>query len=150
MEHNLFLMNKFFLDSCIETKELRANIILLAKSLGVNRVVFSNKGVNVKGTYNPLNNNMYIDTKQNNVEILHTFFHELAHHVAVLRNRWKRYHFNLVPYMNVDEIFSVENKIDKLGKKLWHKYVDIKAWGRYKYSYPKSQKNFIIKSLYNK
>ena len=52
--------------------------------------------------------------------------------------------------MNVNVVFDIENKIDRIGEKLWYKYVDIRQWGRYKFAYPKSQKNNIIKNFFNK
>lgn len=129
--------------------QLRKLICKFAKDLGVNRVVFGNKGIRVKGTYNPETKNLFIDTKQTKVELLHTLFHELGHHNAVLKNKWKTYHHSLVDSMSVEKIFDIENKIDRIGKKLWHKYVDVKQWGMYNYSYPKSQKNTIIKNFIN-
>ena len=131
-------------------KQLRQIICKFAKNIGVNRVVFSNKGVKVRGTYNAETNNIYIDLNQTKKQTLHTLFHELGHHSAVQKNKWKTYHFSLTRYMNVNVVFDIENKIDRIGEKLWYKYVDIKQWGRYKFAYPKSQKNNIIKNFFNK
>lgn len=141
---------KIFNNNKLTKIQLRKLICKFAKDLGVNRVVFGNKGVTVKGTYNPKTKNLFIDTKQTKVELLHTLFHELGHHVAVLKNKWKNYHHCLVDYMTVERIFTIENKIDQIGKTLWHKYVDTKQWGRYNYSYPKSQKKNIIKNFISK
>ena len=79
--------------------------------------------------------------------MLRTFFHELGHHEAVKKNKWTQYHFNLVDKMRVDVIYIIENKIDQIGRKLWHKYVDTNQWGMYKYFYPKSQMKAYINSF---
>jgi hypothetical protein len=134
----------------ITKKQLRKQICEFAKSLGVKRVVFSNKGIYVKGTYNAFNNIMYLDTNQTKLEMLHAFFHELGHHTAVLKHKWNEYHHCTVPSMRSSEIFKIENGIDKIGKALWNKHVNIKEWGKYKYSYPKAQKNNIINNFINK
>ena len=52
--------------------------------------------------------------------------------------------------MTFNQVFRIENRIDQLGEKLWNKYVDIRQWGKYKYSYPKAQKNNIIKNFISK
>lgn len=143
-------MDKFFVNSKITKGQLRKAICSFAKQQGVNRVVFSNKGINVKGTYNPLTKNLYIDMKQTKRQLLHTLFHEMGHHFAVEKNKWKTYHYCLTEYMSVEKIFDIENKIDKIGQGLWNKYVDLKSWGKYKYSYPKKQKSNIIKNFISK
>ncbi len=142
---------KFFNDNTLSTPVLRAAICTLAKMLKVKRVVFNNKGIKIKGSYNAGTNHMYIDLNQTNVELLHTLFHELGHHVAVLKNKWKKYHHSsLLSETTADSVFDIENKIDQLGKQLWNQYVDIKQWGKYKYSYPKSQKKSLIKNFISK
>ncbi len=149
MEQNLWsqMTTKLFNDKNITVIELRKLICKTAKRLGVNRVVFNKKGRKVRGTYNAFTKNLYIDSKQTKKEMLNTFFHELGHHKAVKANRWRKYHLCLVPSMNIETIFNIENKIDQIGRRLWNKYVNPKQWGRYKYVYPKSQKNNMIKQL---
>ena len=121
-----------------------------AKKLKVKRVVFNNKGIKVKGTYNVVTGIVYIDLKQTNKEMLHTFFHELGHHTAVKKNKWNKYHHSPLSSMDSNVAFDIENKIDQIGKQLWNKYVDIKQWGKYKYSYLKSQKSSLIKNFISK
>lgn len=135
---------KEFIKTRITTKQLRSDICKFAKAQGVNKVCFNNNGKRVNGTYNAKTKTIYLDTKQTKIQLLRTFFHELGHHVAVNLNKWKNYHFCLVSRMRADLIFKIENSIDKIGKTLWHKYVDMKRWGNYKYSYPKHLKNHII------
>jgi hypothetical protein len=123
----------------------------MAKSQGVARVVFNNNGKTVLGTYRPTNKVIYLNNKQPKKEMLNTYFHELAHHVAVLQNKWTKYHLaESFSYLCKEYIFSVENKVDQIAEKLWYKYVDIKAWGRYKYAYPKAEKNQIIEKFISK
>lgn len=143
-------MVKVFNSSKLTKAELRMCVCNIAKKVGVKKVVFSDKGIYVKGTYNPKTRILFIDTKQTKCEMLYTFFHELGHHFAVLKNKWKKYHFCLVKKMDVERIFYIENKIDQIGKTLWYKYVNTKQWGKYKYSYPKNQKNYIIKHFISK
>lgn len=127
--------------------QLRAQICDLAKKLGVNKIIFNDKATKVNGTYNPKNKNMYLDLKLTKKVLLRTFFHELGHHKAVEQNKWKNYHHCLVSVMYADTVFYIENKIDQIGEKLWYKYVDLTCWGRYKYSYPKARKTYIIKNF---
>lgn len=138
---------KFFSNKRLTKKQLRAEICKFAKEIGVNKTIFSNKARYVNGSYNATNKVLYLDTKLTKYVMLRTFFHELGHHTAALKNKWKNYHYCLVPSMYVETIFQIENKVDQIGETLWYKYVDIKRWGRYKYSYPKAQKNNIIKNF---
>lgn len=136
---------KIFDDKHLTKKQLRTLLCVFAKRKGVDRVSFNNKGKFVNGTYNALTKIMYVNTNQTKKEMLNTFFHEMGHHEAVKQNRWTNYHFNLMSNLTYEKVFYIENKIDKIGKKLWYKFVDIKQWGRYKYAYPKALKNNIIK-----
>jgi hypothetical protein len=43
--------------------------------------------------------------------------------------------------------FNIENQIDKIASSLWNKYVNTKKWGRYKFSYPKSDKKYLTQWL---
>lgn len=138
---------KIFNQARITKKQLQHLICLSAKKFGVKKVSFNRKGKYVRGTYNAFNNVLYLDAKQTKQEMLNTFFHELGHHFAVKNNRWKQYHFNLVPSINFDRVFLIENRIDRSAKKLWNKYVDTKIWGRYKYVYLKTNKNIIMNTL---
>ena len=140
---------KVFFTTKVNKPQLREIICETAKKFGVNKIIFNNKGKYVRGTYNPLNNNIYLNLKQTKKELLNAFFHELGHHFAVKNNRWKVYHFNLVPSMAVERIFRIENKIDRIAKKLWNKYVDLNQWGKYKYAYPKANKKQIMNHISN-
>jgi hypothetical protein len=144
------MTKKIFDRYSISHKDLRALIVDFAKSLGVKRVTFSNKARYVRGTYNAFTGSLFLDLTQTNIELLHTFFHELGHHMAVKQNRMMGYHYCTVPSMTFDQIFKAENKVDRIGEKLWYKYVDVAQWGKYKYSYPKSQKTNIIKNFLNR
>ena len=151
MAPNLFRMRTKIFSSIRLTKaELRSLICFTAKKFGVNRVIFSNKAKRVKGTYNAFTKNLYLDTRLTKKDMLHAFFHELGHHFAVKKNRWKSYHYCTVAAMSIEKIFEIENGVDKIGQKLWSKHVESKQWGKYKYSYPKSQKSFIIKNFISK
>ena len=141
---------KIFNNNKITKIQLRKSICKFAKQLGVSRVVFSNKGIAIVGSYNPSTNVLYIDTKQTKTELLHTLFHELGHHTAVKKNKWNNYHHNPASRITAEKIFDIENKIDQIGQKLWYKYVNIKFWGRYHYAYPKIQKKCIIKNFISK
>jgi hypothetical protein len=138
---------KIFSSSKLTKIQLQSLICVTAKKFGVKKVCFNSKGKYVRGTYNAFNHVLYLDTKQTKKEMLNTFFHELGHHFAVKHNRWKTYHFNLVPSINFDRMFLIENRIDRSAKKLWNKYVDTKIWGRYKYVYLKTNKNYIMNIL---
>jgi hypothetical protein len=141
---------KVFNKSKITKTELRKLMIRFAKELGVKRVTFTNRAKRVKGTYNAFTKSLFIDLKQTKAEMLCTLFHEMGHHFAVKRNKWRGYHFCTIPSMKVDKIFKIENGVDCIGRQLWYKYVDTKQWGKYKYSYPKTQKNNIIKNFISK
>ena len=138
---------KIFNNSQLTIEQLRQLICKAAKKFGVNRVIFNSRGKYILGSYNAFNKNLYLDTKQTKPEMLNVFFHELGHHFAVKRNRWNKYHFNLVPTINVDQMFDIENKIDKSASSLWYKYVDTKKWGKYKYIYLKTKRKIITNSL---
>lgn len=138
---------KVFINNRLTRKELRSKIYKFAKECGVQIITFSNKGRKVKGTYNARTKSLYVDLKQTKTELLHTFFHELGHHFAVKNNKWKSYHYGVGYVMLQEKVFEIENKIDQIAEKLWYKHVDIKKWGRYKYTYLKSQKNNIINTF---
>jgi hypothetical protein len=144
------MKTKIFNSNKITKSDLRTLICVTAKKFGVNRVIFSNKAKRVKGTYNAFTKNLYLDTRLTKKDMMHAFFHELGHHFAVKRNLWKSYHYCTVAAMSIERIFEIENGVDGIGQKLWHEYVNAKQWGRYKYSYPKSQKYFIIKNFISK
>ena len=141
---------KIFVNKRTTKKQLRSLICKLAKETGVAKIIFNNKGKHIRGSYNSQTKHMYIDLNQTKTSMLHTFFHELGHHRAAQLNKWSKYHFCLVAFMNVETIFTIENKVDQIGEKLWYKYVDKTQWGNYKFSYPKSQKNNIIKNFLSK
>jgi len=146
-------MSKIFNNSELSFKDLRKICSDFVKKLGVKRIIFNNRGKYVKGTYNCFNKIMYINTDQTETEMLHALFHELGHHQAVQDNKWIDYHYNRVDNLSGEEIFEIENGIDKIAEKLWSIYVDCKMWGRYKYAYPKAQKQQIINEFivpYNK
>ena len=138
---------KHFNNNRLTKKQVRKEICVLAKSVGVNKVIFSKTGKRVSGTYQAKTKNMYLNLSLTKQQMLRTFFHELGHHTAAKQNKWAKYHFCLVTHMHADTIFDIENKVDKIGKSLWCKYVSSSHWGNYKYSYPKSQKNSIIKNF---
>lgn len=142
-------MTKFFNNTNISTKELRALCCSFAKALGVKRTVFNNRGKYVKGTYNCFNKIMYINTDQTDVEMLHAVFHELGHHQAIIEEKWIEYHYNQFKEMSGEDIFEIENGVDQIAEKLWAKHVDCKVWGRYNYAYPRAQKAQIIKQFIN-
>ena len=126
-------------------KQLRQAIIKISKRLGVNKISFNKTGKKLRGSYECVNRNIYINLKQTKKDILMTFFHELGHHMSIKRNRWVKYHHERLSAISPAKIFFMENKIDKVADELWRKYVCYKIWGRYKYAYPKSQKQSIIK-----
>jgi hypothetical protein len=75
-----------------------------------------------------------------------TFFHEFAHHHAVIKNKWEDYHWDKKQF-TAKQSFDIENKIDRIAEKLWYKYVNIKEWGRYRYGYKKSEKKELVEWL---
>ena len=141
---------KFFKNNKNTKKQLRLLLCNFARRAGVARVVFNSNAKRVNGTYNSGTNILYISNKQTKKQMLITLFHELGHHWAVQKNKWKKYHFGSNKTISYSEAFDIENKIDQIGEKLWNNYVDIKQWGRYKYSYLKKEKSFIIKNFISK
>lgn len=127
----------------ITKQQLRSQICSYAKSVGVNKVIFNNRGKYICGSFNSTNNVIYICSKQTKKQMLNTLFHELAHFYAVLNKKWIKFHFNLYKNPNPDRLFVIENKIDKIGKNLWNQHVNKKLWGNYKYFYLKSKKHKI-------
>lgn len=134
-------------DRDLSDKELRRTIVRCGVKFGVNKVCYNRNGKKVRGTYNALSKNLYICLEQSKKDILTAFFHELGHHVAVKTNKWKKYHLSTTVKISAEKIFDIENGIDKIANKLWNKHVNTKVWGKYKYSYPKSLKNFYIKNI---
>lgn len=136
---------KLFNNNKISKKELRSLMCALAFSKGVNKIRFSRRAKYISGSYNYDNANIFVDSKQPRKNMLMTFFHELAHHVASSNNKWLLYHQNAAtPRVSSMMKFKIENKIDRLAQKMWFKYVDTKVWGRYQFAYLKSQKKYII------
>lgn len=143
-------MNKIFNTTKATKQMLRRTICDTAKEFGVKRVVFSDRSKYVNGTYNAFTKVLYLNSRLTKSQMLNVFFHELGHHFAVKTNKWKNYHFNLVPFFKYEDIFKIENGVDQIAKKLWDKYVNQKNWGKYKYSYPKSKKKTIINNFISK
>lgn len=140
---------KIFFTSKLNKKQLRELICETAKKFGVKRTTFNKKAKNVRGTYNAFTGVLYLSLNQTKKDLLNAFFHELGHHFAVKNNRWKVYHFNLVPMMTIERMFKIENRIDQTAKKLWNKYVDLNQWGKYNFAYPKSKKKQIMNHIIN-
>jgi hypothetical protein len=119
-------------------EELKNSIKCFAKSIGVKKVTYNNKAVYVEGSYNHKTRVIFLSSRLKKKNTLSTFFHELAHHVACKRGLWKKYHTQVVT--NPEYAFLVENRIDRLAKKLWSRYVDSSTWGRYYFTYKSAQK----------
>lgn len=138
----------FFNTNRLTKKQLRNEICFFAKYVGVRKVIFNNKARRVYGTYNATTNTMFLSLKQTKKQMLNTMFHELGHFYSVLNKRWIKFHFNLYKTSNLDRMFCIENKIEKIGKDLWNKNVSKTHWGNYKYFYLKSKKTQIT-NLFN-
>jgi hypothetical protein len=140
---------KLFCAQNVSKKYLRRLICNLAYEMHVNKVRFAHKGKYISGSYNADYRNIFVDGKQKKREMLLTFFHELAHHVAYFqKGKWITYHENAAtPKISAQAKFMIENKVDKIARQLWNKYVSVKTWGRYRYGYPLSQKKYIVKWL---
>ena len=130
----------FFDTRRLTKKELRKQICIFAKHIGVKKVIFNGKAKYVYGTFNSRNNIIFLSLTQSKKAMLNTLFHELGHFDAVQKKKWIKYHFNLYKKFNFDRNYMIENKVEKLAKNLWNKYVDKKEWGNYKYFYLKSEK----------
>lgn len=139
------MTKKYFSNKSLSKRQLRNLICEFAWEMGVRKVSFNKKAIDIAGSYNFEKRVIFLSNKQNRREILLTFFHELAHHVASTKKRkWLAYHMNAAtPLITPAAKFAIENKIDKLAKKLWFKYVNTKAWGRYRYGYPRSNRKNI-------
>lgn len=113
----------------------------------MSRVSFNDQAKKIGGLYDFEKRSIFINNKQTKKRLLSVFFHELAHHEAVLNDIWTDYHAG-----NMDDItplhqFNIENQIDKIANSLWNKYVNTKKWGKYKFSYPKSDKKNLTQWL---
>lgn len=141
---------KIFKSKNLKIAELRSRISRYAKSIGVYKVAFNKQSKIVDGTYNAARKIMFLNAKLSKKRLLRAFFHELGHHKACMQNLWLDYHFGLKT-LNPETDFLIENNIDIIAQSLWNKYVCTKAWGKYKYYYPRSQKNKLTKwlKLYN-
>lgn len=137
---------KFF-NSRLTKKQLRRNICVFAKKAGVKKVIFSATGKKVCGTYHAGRKHIYVNLNLTKQQMLRAFFHEMGHHTAVLKNKWKTYHFNLVSEMEAVKVFNIENQIDKIGNGLWFEHVNSKRWGRYKYFYPKQDLTYFLANI---
>lgn len=126
-------------------KKLRETMCRLASDLGVKQMRFGHKSKQIDGSYNITKSCLYINGKLKKKRLILAFFHELSHHIASSQNKWLCYHKNAAtPLLSPVKKFQIENKIDKLAQKLWFKYVNTKAWGFYKYGYPKIHKKYIV------
>jgi len=148
MARGLFTMTKKAFYSVRQSKQqLQDQMVVVAKQAGVKKIAFNTQAKKVRGTYNAFTGVLFVCLKQTKKEVLNTFFHELGHHCAVKNKKWNKYHFNLVPEMDINKVFDIENGVDKIANKLWNEFVDIKQWGKYKFIYSKKQKNYIIRQL---
>ena len=135
-------------DSCRITKKLlRQFICIIAKEHKVSRVSFNDQAKRVGGLYDFHKKSIFINNKQTKKSLLHVFFHELAHHEAVMNDIWTDYHAGNMEDISPMLQFNIENQIDKIASSLWNKYVNTKKWGRYKFSYPKSDKKYLTQWL---
>ena len=128
-------------------KQLRKQICIFAKSVGVKKIIFNSSAKFLCGSYNASTNTMFLSLKQTKKQMLNTLFHELGHHDSVKRGKWIKYHFNLYKILNFERWFYIENKIDNVGKKLWKRYVNTNKWGNYKYFYLKKYKTRLTNFL---
>jgi Zn-dependent peptidase ImmA (M78 family) len=138
---------KIFVDTNLTKKEMRFLMKIISREYKVRELYFNNQSRVVDGLYNFTNSSIFINNKQTKKSMLRVFFHELAHHVAVKQNKWISYHNGSSTTLQSDEQFSIENKIDILARTLWFKHVNIKAWGNYKFVYPKAKKQELSKWL---
>jgi hypothetical protein len=125
--------------------QLKNSIKTLAKTTGVKRVTYNNRAIYVDGTYNHKTKVIFISSRLTKKNILQTFFHEFAHHIACGRGQWKKYHTQEVT--NSEYAFLIENRIDRLARKLWNRYVDSFIWGKYHFTYVKKDKRMYMKFL---
>lgn len=138
---------KVFLTKNSTKKELRSLMKILAKNCEVKKLHFNNQATKVRGLYDYNKSSIFIDNKQTKKNMLLAFFHELAHHKATkTASTQSRYHKGTVE-VKPKHAFLLENKTDKLASTLWKQHVDINVWGKYKYVYPKTQKNMLTKWL---
>lgn len=121
-------------------KQLRKHICTFAKTFGVKKVIFNASAKRIYGSYNASAGILFLSLNQTKKEMLNALFHELSHHESVKKRKWIKYHFNLYKTINHEREFCIENKIDKMGKILWNRYVITSKWGNYKYFYPKKNK----------
>ena len=127
---------------------MRKQIILFAKNQNVKKVHFNNNAKFIKGSYNSVDQTIFLSNNETKQSMLCTFFHELSHHLAVEQNKWLDYHYD-IGNTTSSEMFEIENNIDKIAKKLWNEHVNAKQWGKYKYAYPKTQKKSLTAWLTN-
>ena len=132
---------KFFSTKTLSKVQLRALICAFASMFRVRKVSFNNKAKELAGSYNFAKDVIFLSSTQCKRDMLLTFFHELSHHVKAQKGRFRRYHQNAAtPLISPSTKFNIENGIDKLAQKLWHKHVDTKQWGKYRYGYPRSNR----------
>ena len=141
---------KLFNTSRITKTQLRKLICKTAKEFGVKTVAFNRNAKYVRGTYNAFTKTLYLSLNQTKKDFLGAFFHELGHHFAVEANCFKAYHFNLIPAIDVEQMFEIENSIDKIAKTLWNKHVNVTSWGKYNFAYPKINKKNIMNHIITK
>ena len=70
-------------------KELKMSIKTFAKSIGIKKVTYNNKALYIEGSYNHKTRVIFLSSRLKKENILPTFFHELAHHIACKRGLWK-------------------------------------------------------------
>jgi len=137
----------FFDTSRLTKKQLRANICLFAKQVGVKKVIFNCAAKYISGSYNADSKVIFLSLNQSKKQMLNTLFHELGHHESVKNGKWIKYHFNLYKTKNPKTWFYIENKIEILGKRLWKQHVNKNKWGNYKYFYLKRNETRMTKFL---
>lgn len=134
---------KIFCRVKLTKKDLRKYMSIIAQEHKVKNVSFNNQTKRVAGLYNSKTKGIFINNKQSKKHMLFAFFHELAHHVAVQRKCWLGYHKGQKTTIAPSKQFEIENKVDKIAKTLWSKYVNKKIWGNYRFVYPKCNKTTL-------
>ena len=130
--------------------ELRYILRQIARNEGT-RVIFRKRfseEFKPDGEYNSATQTISVRERLNQISILRTFFHELAHHVAVANKLWVQYHYdaNNGQY-TPEDMFCIENSIDYIASKLWTSYVCCKRYGKYRYAYPLAARKFSVNFL---
>lgn len=123
-------------------KELKTTIRQICTAVGVG-VRFCELKHGTDGLCDCEKQKITINSKNTKKGMLTATFHELGHIYCVRKGIYKEFHYTDKKH-TPNQVFRIENGVEKIAKKLWDTAGMRKKFGQYIYYYTKDRKPEII------